>query len=78
MHRAILQQATFKHIQVQATRVLPGHGTGLEQQAANDESCEDDSSLFSFVVSVLANVIGGALLLFAMLVLPQLIAGILS
>ena len=78
MQRAILQQATIKHIQIQATRGLPGHGTGLENQAANDESCQDDSSLFSFVFSVLANVIGGVLLLSLMFVLPHVIARILS
>ena len=78
MQRAIQQQATLKHVQIQATRVLPGHGTGLESRAVNDESYEEKRSLFGLVLSVLANVIGGALLLSGMFVLPHVIAKILS
>jgi len=47
MQRAIQQQATFRHVQIQATRVLPGHGTGLESRAVNDESYEEKRSLES-------------------------------
>ena len=83
MQRAVLQQATFTGFQRQATRLVPGHGTGLENQAVNDDSFRDDSyrdksSLLSLVLSVLANAIGGSLLLGGMFFLPHLIAGILS
>jgi hypothetical protein len=78
MQQAIFQQATVTQFQTQASRVLPGHGAGLEKQAANDESSQDESSLLRLVFSVLVNVIGGTILLSAMFVLPHLIASILS
>ena len=75
MQRAIHPQATFIHRQ---SRVLPGHGTGLEEQAANDGSFQEDVSFIQLALSVIANVIGGALLLSGMFFLPQVIARILS
>jgi hypothetical protein len=98
MQRAVLQQATLTGFQTQATRVVPGHGTGFENQAVNDDSfrddsfrddyfgdnchrddpCQKESSRLMLVVSVLANAIGGSLLLSGMYFLPHLIAGILS
>jgi hypothetical protein len=93
MQRAILQQATLTGFQTQATRVVPGHGTGFEDQAVNDDSfrddsfrdnayrddlCQKESSRLMLVVSVLANAIGGSLLLSGMFFLPHLIARILS
>ena len=83
MQRAVLQQATFTGFQTQATRVVPGHGTGLENQAVNDDSYRNDpyqkeSSLLMLVASVLVNVIGGSLLLSGMFFLPHLIAAIFA
>jgi hypothetical protein len=78
MQRAILQQATFTDIQSQAVRVLPGRAADLENQAVNDESYQDDSSVLWLVLSVLANVIGGTILLAGMFFLPHLVARILS
>ena len=78
MQQAIFQQATATQFQTQASRVLPGDGAGLEEQAANDESSQDESSLLRLVFSVLANVIGGTILLSAMFVLPHIVARILS
>jgi hypothetical protein len=93
MQRAVLQQATLTGFQTQATRVVPGHGTGFEDQAVNDDSfrddsfrdnayrddpCQKESSRLMLVVSVLANAIGGSLLLSGMFFLPHLIARILS
>jgi hypothetical protein len=93
MQRAVLQQATLTGFQTQATRVVPGHGTGFEDQAVNDDSfrddsfgdnchrddpCQKESSRLMLVVSVLANAIGGSLLLSGMYFLPHLIARILS
>ena len=43
MQRAILQQATLTGFQTQAAQVAPGHGTGFEDQAVNDDSFRDDS-----------------------------------
>ncbi len=93
MQRAVLQRATLTGFQTQATRVVPGHGTGLEDQAVNDDSflddsfrdnsyrddpCQKESSRLMLVVSVLANAIGGSLLLSGMYFLPHLIGRILS
>ena len=72
MQRAIYQ------FQTQASRVLPCHGAGLEEQEANDEPGQEESSLLRLVFSVLANVVGGTILLSAMFVLPHIIARILS
>ena len=69
MHRAIYQQATFTAKQ---NRVLPGHGTGLKNQAANDDSFQEEVPVLQWVLMVLANVVGGSLLLSGMFFLPQL------
>jgi hypothetical protein len=71
MQKAIHQQAL--PFQNQAN-YLPGHGTGIEADAANDQSYEVAPSRIKLVLSVLANVIGGALLLSAMFLIPQIIA----
>ena len=78
MQRATFQQATITQIQTQASRVLPGHGTGVEEPAINDDIYHDESSLLRLVLSVLANVMGGALLLGLMYVLPLVVAELLS
>ena len=78
MQRAVYQQMTFAGFQTQATRVVPGHGTGLEEQAVNDEIYYQEDSLLRMVCSVLANVVGGTLLLSVMFVLPHIIATLLS
>jgi hypothetical protein len=78
MQRATFQAATNTQIQTQATRVLPGHGTGVEDPAINDDIYHDESSLPRLVLSVLANVMGGAVLLGLMFVLPLVVAKLLS
>ena len=70
MHRAIHQQATFVDRQNQ---ILPGHGTGLEKQAANDDDFEEETTVIQWMRKVLVNVIGGSLLLSGMFFLPQFI-----
>jgi hypothetical protein len=78
MQRANFQQATITQVQTQASRVLPGHGTGMEESAINDDVYHDDNSLLHLVLSVLANMMGGALMLGLMFVLPFVVAGLLS
>lgn len=78
MQRAIFQPTTITPLQIQATRVLPGHGTGAEELAVNDEIYADKNTLVRDVLAVLINVVGGALLLSGLLFLPHIIAGILS
>ena len=83
MQQAIFQQAPVTQFQTQASRVLPGHGTGMEnhneeKEAANDKFCQDESSLLRQFLSILANVIGGTILLSGMFILPHVIARILG
>ena len=78
MQRAVFQQATITQFQTQATRVLPGHGTGVVDRAVNDDNYHDENSPVHMVLSVLANVVGGSLLLSGMFYLPHVIAKLLS
>ena len=78
MQGVLFQKADITQIQSQASRVLPGHGTGVQEQAINDDVYHDESSPVRMVFSVLGNVIGGVLLLSGMFVLPHLVAGILG
>ena len=71
MQRADYQQATFVHGH---TSTVSGHGTGMGGNAANDDSFQEQPSMLKLVLSVLANVIGGSLLLSAMFVMPHIIA----
>ncbi len=78
MQQVIFQQAGFDQIKSQASRVLPGHGTGVQEPAVNDDVYENENSLLRLVFSVLGNVIGGLLLLSGLFVLPHVLAGILG
>jgi len=78
MQRAIFKQVTPIQFQSQATRVVPGHGTGVQQQAVNDDVYHLESSLLRVVVSVAANVVGGVLLISGMFILPHVLAGFLG
>lgn len=75
MQGAIFQQVSPIQFHSQATRLLPGHGTGMQEQAVNDDNYHDGISPLRLVVSVLANVIGGALFLCGLFILPHVIAG---
>ena len=78
MQRALFHQVTPIQFQSQATRVLPGHGTGVQDLAVNDDIYHDAGSRVRMVFTLLANVVGGVLLLSGMFILPHVIAGILS
>ena len=77
MRRAVFQQITPIQFQSQATRVLPGHGTGAQERAVNDDDYHAETAPIRVIFAVLGNVVGGALLLACMFVLPQIVAGIL-
>jgi hypothetical protein len=77
MQPALFHQTTITHVQTQASRVLPGHGTGMEIEAVNDELYQDDNSPLRLTLLVMANVIGGTLLLSGMFYLPHLLAEVL-
>jgi len=76
MQRARTSQATIQVFKKHAEQ-LPGHGTGVEDEAVNDAFYGDENSIVRSVFVVLANVLGGALLLSGTLVLPHVIAEIL-
>jgi len=78
MQRVVIQQETITQNQTQATRVLPGHEASVDEQAVNDDIYHDENSPVRLVFSVLANVIGGSLLLSGMFYLPHVIAKLLS
>ena len=78
MQRLIFQPADVTQIRAQAIRVLPGHGTGGQDQAINESINDDETSLLKLVFSVLGNVIGGVLLLAGMFILPHILARLLG
>ena len=78
MQRVLFQQTGDTQIQSQATRILPGHGTGVQEQAVNDDVYDDEASPVWLVFTVLGNVIGGALLLSGMFILPHVLAEVLG
>ena len=78
MQQVIFQQASVTQLQPQSNCKLPGHGTGVGDPAVNDEIYHGEDSPLWMVLSVLANVLGGSLLLYGMFSLPHVIATILS
>ena len=77
MQQLLFQQTDTGQCQSQPGGVLPGHGTGVHDQAANDDVFDNRESLIWLALSVLGNVIGGSLLLYGLLLLPQIVAQIL-
>lgn len=78
MQGVLFQKAEITQVPSQASRVLPGHGTGAHEQAINDDVYHDENSPVRMVFAVLGNVIGGVLLLSGMFVLPHFMAGFLG
>jgi len=78
MQWAISSQTAFSRVHSQATRVPPRRATGVEDKAVNDAGSHRENSLWRMMVCVLANVIGGAVLLTGMYALPHILAKILS
>lgn len=77
MQRAQPTETTPIHFRSQATRVLPGHGTGDFERAVNDDDYHGEGSPLHVAFATAGNVFGGSVLLAAMLALPYLIAGLL-
>lgn len=73
-----MQQATITARHSQANHVTPGHGTGIDDVACNDEIYQEQSSRVMMLLSVMANLVGGAVLLSGMFALPHLIGFLLS
>jgi len=66
MRHSNSQRVTAIKFQSQATQWLPGHGTGAANPASNDETYLQEETGIKLVLSVLANVVGGAAMLAAM------------
>ncbi len=73
-----MQQATITPTHLQANHVTPGHGTGIDDVACNDEIYQEESSSATMLLSVMANLVGGAVFLSGMFALPHLIGFLLS
>ena len=74
MQRAQPTGTTPIHFQSQATRVIPGHGTGNFAQALNDDDYHAEESPLRTALAIVVNVFGGSLLLAAMIALPYLVS----
>ena len=57
---------------------MPGHGTGVQREAANDDCYDVENGPVRLVFSVVGNVIGGALLLSGLILLPHIVADLLG
>ena len=73
-----MQQATITPIHLQESQVTHGHGTGIEAEACNDETFQEEKTRLTMLLSVLVNMLGGAVLLSVMFVLPHLIGFLLN
>ena len=74
MRQVVLQQATPIKFHRQKSTMLPAHGTGSKREASNDENYRKEETVLGMTMSVLANTIGGAILLLAMFNLPIILA----
>lgn len=78
MQQVLFQQKDFLSPDSRVCRNMPGHGTGLQCQAANDDCYVDENNRVRLVISVAGNVIGGTILLTGLLLLPQIVAVMLG
>jgi len=74
MQKSVLKQQDVTRVYSQACRILPGHGTGVQDQAVNDDVIDDENDIFWRVMSVLGNALGGTLLLYGLFLLPHIVA----
>ena len=78
MQQVLFQPKDFTGMGSRACREMPGHGTGVRQEAANDDCYDAETSPIWLVFSVIGNVIGGALLLSGLILLPHIVADLLG
>lgn len=78
MQQVLFQQKDFSGVSSRACREMPGHGTGATRQAANDDCYDAETGRIMLVISVIGNVIGGALLLSGLILLPHIVADLLG
>ena len=73
-----MQQATITPIHLHTNQVLACEDAGIKDPACNDENYAQMPTMFSTVLAVAANLLGGAILLSGLLMLPYLIGFMLS
>ena len=78
MQQVLFQQIDFSGSHSRACRVMPGHGTGVQREAANDDCYDVVNGPVRQFLSVAGNVIGGALLLSGLILLPHIVADLLG
>jgi hypothetical protein len=78
VQQVLFQKKVFLNPDSRICRNVPGHGTGLQRRAANDDCYDDENSPVRVVLSVAGNVIGGTALLTGLLLLPQIVAVMLG
>ena len=72
-----MQQLTIQQVNATEHHLRPGRpgpGTGSKTPACNDECYLQEESPLKMMLSVLANAVGGAILLIAMFNLPVILA----
>ena len=74
MRHSNSQRVTAIKFHSQATLCLPCHGTDEVSRASNDETYLQEETGLKFMLSVLANMVGGAALLAAMFNMPVILA----
>ncbi|MGD8384161.1 MAG: hypothetical protein PVF89_02020 [Lysobacterales bacterium] len=77
MKTAQIQPPAPRVVHAQAIRVVPGHGTGILGAARNDARYRNVFAAAKAVLCLLANVVGGSLVILGMFALPLVIAGLL-
>jgi len=60
----------------QATRVLTRRAAATDMSVFDDQACDRKYTIVRVLLVLLANVMGGAFLLFGMFLLPQVLANI--
>jgi len=78
MQQVLFQLTDGSGTESWACREAPGHGTGAQLEAANDDCYEVENGTTWLVFSVVGNVIGGAILLTALVLLPHVVADLLG
>jgi|GEM_PF-2657945 len=73
-----MQQAIYTNTHIAKPSVVSGHGTGVYLETRQGQFQGQRFSKLRITMSVAGNVLGGAILLSGMLMLPQLVVSLLA
>ena len=73
-----MQQAIYTNAHIAASSPNPGHGTGYSDNPGGNPVGVQRFKKLRLLLSVVGNVLGGAILLSGMLMLPQLFVSLLA